>query len=283
MTAERKPRIRSLKKTEDNHIGKEDASKKDMSVRKSDSQIIRKQLYVLVSFFLIALFAFLGWRWGEDSGWGDPNRAVKLKMEKANQAFVNRNMDEAIEYYQAVVDKYPDHPVYVQALTQLATAFEESGDLQTASQTYENLLGELKDRDDKKDLKAFTLLQVAKIEIKKMNYEQALKVFSGIREQYPKTDWSGEALSGMGEVHQKQADYLKAIESYQAVIKELPGGFLAAEAQAAIGECYESMGETKKAIAAYQVVLDEYPSAVWDQAKQRIEILESQIAVGKTH
>ena len=54
----------------------------------------------------------------------------------------------------------------------------------------------------------------------------------------------------------------------------MPAGFLAAEAQSSIGACLEAQGKDKDAMRAYQVVLDKYPSAVWDQAKARIDYLK---------
>jgi TolA-binding protein len=74
-----------------------------------------------------------------------------------------------------------------------------------------------------------------------------------------------------------EKDYARAMKSFGALIKEMPAGFLAAEAQSSIGECLEAQEKFKEAIRAYQVVLDKYPSAVWDQAKSRIELLKKRL------
>jgi TolA-binding protein len=78
-------------------------------------------------------------------------------------------------------------------------------------------------------------------------------------------------------LYQEQRDFKKAMGFFRQVIKEFPKGFLAAEAQGALGECLEAQGKTREALKAYQVVLDDYPSAVWDQAKQRIDALKSRL------
>jgi TolA-binding protein len=104
-----------------------------------------------------------------------------------------------------------------------------------------------------------------------------LELFERVRKEHPKTDWSGEALTGIAQVYQAQKDYLRARKTFQQVIAEMPGGFLAAEAQASIGSCLEAEEKVKEAVNAYQVVLDKYPSAVWDQAKARIEVLKKQL------
>src|SRR6266704_2827016 len=94
------------------------------------------------------------WMWGEDSGWGNEERAVKMKMEKANQAFINRDLDRAVEIYEKVAEKYPKNSQLSQALTQLGTAYEEKGEIPKAVQAYKRLLQELEGQP-KKDLRAY--------------------------------------------------------------------------------------------------------------------------------
>jgi tetratricopeptide (TPR) repeat protein len=238
----------------------------------------RNALIALV-FVLVLAGLWGGYSFGQDRGWGNSDRAVKNKMEEAQQAFVDRRLDKAVRLYLQVSQRYPSHPQATQALTQLATAYEEKGQLEEAVKAYQQLLGKLGSDPGKKDLSAFTQLQISKLLQEKGDYANALKGFEKVRLEHPKTDWSGEAMAGIGRVYQQQKAYDKGIEAYQAVIKELPHGFLAAEAQSAIGECLEAQGEPGKAMKAYQKVVDDYPSAVWDQAKSRIEALKLKMPV----
>lgn len=252
---------------------KESMSQKKSQPELSASRIIRRQIITVLGILALLGGLYGIWAWGEDSGWGNPDRAVKMKMEKANQAFINRDLDRAVMIYESVVEKYPKNSQMSQALTQLGTAYEEKGEGPKAIQAYERLLKELEGLP-KKDLRAYTLLQVGKLSSQQGNFEGALKTFEQVRSEHAGTDWAGEALSEIGKVWQGKHDYAMAMKAYQQLIKEMPAGFLAAEAQSAIGSCYESQGKDKDAIRAYQVVLDKYPSAVWDQAKARIDYLK---------
>jgi TolA-binding protein len=246
----------------------------------SDAQIIRRQILIIASIVAILGALYGAWLWGEDTGWGNADRAVKMKLDKANAAFVNRDLDGAIAIYSRLVKKYPQHPMVSQALTQLATAYEEKGQLSDAASTYASLLTQL--GDDKGDLKAYTMLQIGKLMRQQDNFAGALDQFAAVRSYKPGSDWAGEALSETGKAWQDQKDYPKAMAAYKQLIKEMPAGFLAAEAQSSIGECYEAQDKVKDAIKAYQVVLDKYPSAVWDQAKARIDILKKRLEAHKS-
>lgn len=241
----------------------------------SDSQIIRRQIMIIVGILAVLGALYGAWLWGEDSGWGNTERAVKIKLDKANAAFVSRDLDRAIAIYARVVKKYPRHALVSQALTQLATAYEEKGQLDKAAATYELLLAELS--EEKSDLRAYIMLQIGKLKRQQGDFTAAIAQFESVRKYKPGSDWAGEALSETGRAWQDQKNYPRAMEAYQKLIKEMPAGFLAAEAQSSIGECLEAQEKFKEAIRAYQVVLDKYPSAVWDQAKARIELLKKRL------
>lgn len=252
---------------------------KDPSLPSNPEAILRRQVIILVIIVAAAALAWGIYSFGQDRGWGNPDRAIRTKLDQAQQAFVERRLDKAVSLYKTILERYPNHELATQALTSLATAYEEAGRLDEAIQAYRQLLMRLGGESSKADLRAFTSLQVAKLQEQSNDYAQALLGYQAVCRDFPGSDWAGEALQGQGKVYQDQGKLPQAIEAYGQVIKALPKGFLAAEAQSSIGECYESMSQTAKAIQAYQKVIDNYPSAVWDQAQGRIEALKASAPV----
>jgi TolA-binding protein len=242
-----------------------------------DASIIRRQ--VLWTFGILAAIGALafGYAWGRDNGWGDPAKAAARSMALGEDAFVAGDLETALRHYARVSGRYPQDPHAVQALTQQATALQQLGRLSEALAVLQGLDGLLAAKGDRSDLKAYTLLQVAKVRKDLADLDGALDTYQQVRSEHPGTDWSGEAQSGIGAVLVAQRKYPEARAAYQVLVKELPGGFLAAEAQTAIGECYEAEGDLRAAQRAYQAVLDRYPSAVWDTAKARLEALKRDI------
>jgi tetratricopeptide (TPR) repeat protein len=226
----------------------------------------------------LCLGGFFLVQWGQESGWGNPDVAVKSRFAKGEAAFVAGRFDVAAAQYEAVVNRYPKHSQVNQALTQLASAYQGLGQLENALAALNKLVANLEAAGERADLHAYTLLQIGKLEKDRMDYGAALETLERVRKEHPKTDWSGEALNSIAEVQQAQKRYAEARASYGQLIRELPGGFLAAEAQSGIGECYEAEGQPRQALRAYQVVLDKYPSAVWESAKLRIDALKKEVA-----
>lgn len=252
------------------------------SAPEGEKKIVKKQLFIMLLLLLGIFGGYSLWLWGENTGWGNPDRAVQLRMDRAQQAVVDRNLSGAVLIYEELLESYPSHPQAVQALTQLAGAYHELKDYSSAVGAYTKLTERLQGDVNKGDLRAFTLLQIAKMHRERGDTALALDSLQSVRAQFPKTDWSGEALSEIGGVYQDRGDHAEAIKQYQLVIKELPRGFLAAEAQGRIGECLEAQGNIKGAIAAYQRVLEDYPSAVWDPAKAKIDSLKKYLEDQKT-
>lgn len=244
---------------------------------KNDAMIIRTQLLWILGVMVVAGLLWAGWWWGQDTGWGNPDRAVSSRMARGEKAFIGGRLEEAADLYQSIVDKYPKNPQVPQAMTQLATVYQQLGRLKDALDMLDRLIVEIDGQPEKADLHAYTLLQVGKVRKDMGDYPGALEAYAAVRSRHPKTDWSGEAQSGIGEVMEAQGKYKEAREAYEVLVKEMPGGFLAAEAQTAIGSCYEQEKNPKAALKAYQTVLDKYPAVVWDTAKARVDSLKKQL------
>ncbi len=236
--------------------------------------VIRRQLAWTLGVLLLVGAVTGGVWWGRETGWGDPAKAVARKMAQGEAAFVASDLEAAVRAYGKVITRYPGDPQVVQAMTQQATALQQLGRLGEALGVLQALDARLAAQGERSDLKAYTLLQVAKVRKDLADLDGALATYQQVRAEHPKTDWAGEAQSGIGAVLQAQRRYPEARAAYGVLVKELPGGFLAAEAQTAIGECHEAEGDLRAAQRAYQTVLDRYPQAVWDTAKARLEALK---------
>jgi cellulose synthase operon protein C len=242
-----------------------------------DAVIIRRQLlWILAVLAAGALVWGLVW-WGQDTGWGNPARAVTDRMDLGERDLVSGRMEDAAAQYQSVVDRYPQDPRASQAMTQLAAVLQQLGREQQALTVLQQLYASLSGIPGKADLQAYTLLQIGDTKKALGDYPGALQAYSDVRTQHPKTDWAGEAQSGTGDVLQAEGKYQDARDAYRVLVQEMPGGFLAAEAQTSIGQCYELEKNPRAALRAYQVVLRKYPSAVWDTAKARVDALKKQL------
>ena len=74
-----------------------------------------------------------------------PNTELKpdIYYNIANTYFVEGSgkIDKAVEYYQRLIDEYPDSPLVLEARFCIAASYEEKGDLKEALKGYEELIG----------------------------------------------------------------------------------------------------------------------------------------------
>lgn len=245
-----------------------------------DARTIRRQILAMLAVLILGAAVWGVFWWGQDTGWGNPDRAVATKMDLGEKAFVSGRMDDAVVQYRAIVDRYPNNPRASQAMTQLASVLQQLGRQREALAVLQKLYASLSSQPGRTDLQAYTQLQMGDVEKSLDDYPAALALYAQVRRQHPKTDWAGEAQSGIGDVLQAEGKYKDAREAYAVLVRELPGGFLAAEAQTSIGQCYEAEKNPKAALKAYQVVLKKYPPAVWDTAKARVDALKKEIEDG---
>ena len=243
----------------------------------ADAAVIRRQLLWMAGILLLGVLAWGVVWWGQDTGWGNPTRAVSMRMDQGEKDLVSGRMEDAALQYQAIVNRYPQDPRVSQAMTQLASVLEQLGRQQEALDVLQKLYASLRGQPGKADLQAYTLLQIGDTKKATQDYAGAIDAYTNVRVLHPKTDWAGEAQSGIGDVLQAEGKYKEARAAYAELVKELPGGFLAAEAQTSIGQCYEQEKKPREALKAYEVVLRKYPSAVWDTAKARSDALKKQL------
>jgi len=60
----------------------------------SDAAIIRRQLLWTLAIVVVAGLGYGVWWWGQDTGWGNPDRAVATKMDQGEKAFVAGHLEE---------------------------------------------------------------------------------------------------------------------------------------------------------------------------------------------
>lgn len=242
-----------------------------------DRALIQRQLlWTLAAMGGLGLLA-LGWSLGQDRGWGNPERAVAAKLAQGEKAQVSGRLAEAAEAYRKVAERYPQHPQAPQAMVQLASLRQQLGRHREALEVLVKLEARLSADPSKKDMWAYTLLQLGEARRQLGDYAGAEQAYAQVRSRFPGSDWAGEAQQGRGKVLQAQGLYAKARAAYQVLAREMPGGFLAAEAETSIGECYQLEKNPRAALRTYESIMRRYPDPVWEGVKDRADALRKEL------
>ena len=142
------------------------------------------------------------------------------KLGKLNEIF--GHYKEAIDYYQKLLEQYPDHPICADGLFNIAQIYQlhlnKSDEAVTA---YTQLV--MFYPDEKASFQG--LLQLGQLLSEKQKWQDAIYYFQTIVEKYPDQPICGDLYFRMGDILQyKIKDYNKAIEMYQMVVEKYPGG-----------------------------------------------------------
>jgi len=209
--------------------------------------------------------------YGYFTGWGDPERLVQRYFKSAQRLTLARRYPAAIHKYEKIIGMTTNPDNRRQALIAMADLLRDRKQWDRASEIYR----QLQQQDPTNILSAWAGLQLAQIALEAGRLEQAYRDFETVSRRFPASDWDAEAQMGLGGVREKEERFPEAIARYRRVLAAYPGGFLAAEAWVQIGKCYEHLGDLPAAARAYQEVLDKYPPSTWDEAKARLQRLQS--------
>lgn len=147
----------------------------------------------------------------------------KLSFAQAHQ---QRNLsDQAINFYNEIIDRYPRTKTATYALFYKAETLYQQKKYTEASQTYRNFL--------QKYPRKKMLLPLAYI--------------------------------GLGTSLESENKYLEAINIYQEFVNKFPEHFLTPGVYLSLGRCYQINGQKNETINIYNKVVTSYPGSNWQK------------------
>ncbi|MBA4418289.1 MAG: lipopolysaccharide transport periplasmic protein LptA [Syntrophus sp. (in: bacteria)] len=123
--------------------------------------------------------------------------------------------------------------------------------------------------------------------MKKKKWDDAIKKFNTVRENYPFDSLSLVAAVKLGDVYFEKKNYVQAASVYEDFFNAHPGDASAPYALARLGECYEKLSptldrdqaQTFKAIEKYTLLKNRYASSSYAKiVDERVKILTQKLA-----
>lgn len=155
--------------------------------------------------------------------------------KKAMTLYQAGKYQKAIQVFELLLKKYPDHGLALKAHYQLGNIY-------------------------------FSKLEQP---------HEALKHFQELYARSPHGKYSMRALERIGYIYDKSLNRcINAIEAYRKLIQDYSSEIEADEYQVAIGECYFKLGDYEQAIAEYKILSERYPESKY-VAKTKFQIANS--------
>jgi tetratricopeptide (TPR) repeat protein len=172
-------------------------------------------------------------------------------LEKGNQAYLEGNMEEALQAYGVVYNRYPTSREYIDAVLGMARAYNNMGDFERGFNLLYDLIRE------------------------NMVPSRVPEIYNEMAKYYEVSALYGKQVG----IAREEEDYQKALSYYQKAVDYPNSDDAKAKSYAhfQIGELYVKLGKFQDAGLAYQSTVYKYQGTEWAQlAQQRFDQLRQE-------
>jgi tetratricopeptide (TPR) repeat protein len=203
--------------------------------------------------------------------------AGRALLNIANIYYLNlRELKQAIEHYNKLIDEFPGSPEAIQAHRQLAAIYaNEVVDLDQAIAQYDRLLL-VQNLEDRQEI----LLQRADAYLKRGEYDRSLRELRSLEESGAVGHLADQVALKIGSIYQIQKRYEEAVEPFRKVLTSSCES-CRRHATLSLAETYENLFEFDKAVATLRL-LDKTAEneAFVREEVERLEVKRRQAASG---
>ncbi|MDR3652394.1 MAG: tetratricopeptide repeat protein [Paludibacter sp.] len=153
------------------------------------------------------------------------------------------------------------------ALNRIGDCYFNSRNLTKAQAYYNKAAAESPNTAD------YALFQSAYVSGLQKNYTEKIDKLESLISQYPKSEYTAEAMYEIGRSYLMMNNNTKTIATYQRLLNSQPKSDMARKAALEIGMIYYNEKQNDQAIAAYKNVIAQYPGT--DEANTAMESLQT--------
>ena len=187
----------------------------------------------------------------------DPKYAPRVAYLLGQFAQELQQWDEAIESYDLIIRRYPDHSLAADAQYKLAQCHEQAGDFDRALEAYVTLAATY----PKSPLIASIMIRISDHFYKQERYEVAAQVAERFLATFAGHQHAPRIAFRSGQCYYKAKQYREAAESFDRFTKTFPDDKLCADALFWSGESYRQARNNRKAFERYNLCRWDYPES----------------------
>jgi TolA-binding protein len=182
------------------------------------------------------------------------------------QAFLQPDIDESIEIYSSIIEKYPDSPWTAKSHFQLGQCYYLQGAYDRALNHYGKIIVSYTDDDSYWPARYWKCKSL----IGKGGYEEAITALRSLEGNGSGGVGKDMILMSLGECYFGMKDYENAANSYKSLIESLPDSDRLPTAYLSLAKSYQSMEKLEEAKQSCQKLIESYPQSMELQQAQQI-------------
>jgi len=185
------------------------------------------------------------------------------RLYRANDKAIeaDRQYEQARNYYEQVIQKYPQSEIAVEAQNQIAITYGHQGKWDQAVQILNDVIRRYPD-EPKLNGVMFTLGMIYDQQLNQS--DKASETFQRILNRNPQGEtFLGQVYLAIGNIYLKQNRYDEARTQFKKVLENYQNDQNSCiNAQLALAKSYENQGNWSKAMNEYQWIVENYPKTI---------------------
>ena len=176
-------------------------------------------------------------------------------LRQADASYNERRYREANLLYRLMMNKYPSHPKFSEAVYGRLLSHLQLGEYVK----FRSGAREYIDRYPESNLSISLAFQIGEVLLTQGNTGDALKAYKDVIAQYPGNDLAAHALLRMAGIHRSKRDIDKALDSYETLLTRYPEGGFRADGLFGVGETLAGIGRCAEAKQKLTEFLETFP------------------------
>lgn len=171
--------------------------------------------------------------------------------------FRQQNFNQSTRIFNQMIEEYPKSKYNIEVLTRQGDGYYLKKNYSKAAEFYRRA-SEMAPGTEEGQYSAYQLSHAL---YRQGSYEQAITSSLNFYSMYSKSPYAPNTLYLVGWIKFQQNKFGESIDNFRFLLSAYPQSGLVPRAHYAIGDCYYNMSEFEKAIESYKTVVEEFPSS----------------------
>lgn len=189
-----------------------------------------------------------------------PIYIARLYQQREQRDLAEQQYEEARNYYEQVIDQWPNSPIALAAQNQMAVSYGDQGEWKKSAEILNEIMYNYHEVPEIFNI-MLTLGNIYQLQLRQP--DKALDIYEQMLQRYPQSENLGKVYLAMGGIYLTQKKYDVARSEFRYILDNYHDDRNSClQAQLAVARSYEMENNWNKAINEYQWVVENYPRSL---------------------
>jgi len=178
-----------------------------------------------------------------------PSELIDKLRYNLGLAYIKQGqINSSVDVFNSIIGKGNDQAMRINLLLQIGQAYEDVDEFVKAEETYAKIIKLYPDSP----LADYAQYQLASMQLKRLDYDEAVTSFRYMLKKYPQSKLSSDAMYALGTAYFQQADYTRSCEIFIKFRDEFKDSPLRGQALYMLGASFIGLGRVNEALSVFK-------------------------------